>query len=287
MKKNLLFLISVSCGWLIQANAQSLVATGADPYVRTDANNKHLVVSGGSGWINTGAVIALYGASSPVTPNTMNLVTGGASTLLLQANGNTTTRGIATASSLVASGADPYIRTNTNNKHLVLSGGSGWVTTGATIVLYGATSATLPNSITFNAGGAQRMAIEADGGVRIGSVSTPNPTGYKLYVDQGILTEKVKIALATTAQWSDHVFHQNYKLMPLEEVEQFIQQNKHLPNVPSAEEMVKQGNDLGKTDAKLLEKIEELTLYLIEMKKENETLKKEMNQMKQQWQQRR
>ena len=120
------------------------------------------------------------------------------------------------------------------------------------------------------------LRMDGTGRVKIGNVSSM-PAGYSLYVDQGILTEKVKIAVSGSAQWADHVFHSNYNLMPLEQVEQFIQQNKHLPNVPSADEMVKEGNDLGKTDAKLLEKIEELTLYLIEMKKNHE-LKTEQQQ---------
>ncbi|MBL7727700.1 MAG: hypothetical protein JNM68_08445 [Dinghuibacter sp.] len=126
--------------------------------------------------------------------------------------------------------------------------------------------------------------VTGTGYVKIGAVTTPNPAGYKLFVDQGILTEKVKVAVAGSAQWADHVFHQNYQLMPLEEVEQFIQQNKHLPNIPSADEMVKEGNDLGKTDAKLLEKIEELTLYLIQLNRkvdklenENRALKEKLN----------
>ncbi|MBL7727699.1 MAG: TMF family protein [Dinghuibacter sp.] len=123
--------------------------------------------------------------------------------------------------------------------------------------------------------------VTGTGYVKIGAVTTPNPAGYKLFVDQGILTEKVKVAVAGSAQWADHVFHKNYQLMPLEEVEQFIQQNKHLPNIPSADEMVKEGNDLGKTDAKLLEKIEELTLYLIALKKQNEKLEKEVELLKQ------
>lgn len=109
--------------------------------------------------------------------------------------------------------------------------------------------------------------------VSIGSVVPKNVPGYKLFVDQGILTEKVKVAVATSAQWSDYVFAKEYKLMPLTEVEKFVKTNNHLPNVPSAAEMVKNGNNLGETDAKLLEKIEELTLYMIDMKKDNEFLK--------------
>jgi hypothetical protein len=116
--------------------------------------------------------------------------------------------------------------------------------------------------------------------VQIGTSTAPYRPGYRLFVDQGILTEKVKVAVAGTAQWSDYVFATDYKLMPLAEVEKFIRTNNHLPNVPSAAEMVKEGNDLGKTDAKLLEKIEELTLYMIEMKKEIENLKKENNNLK-------
>ena len=109
------------------------------------------------------------------------------------------------------------------------------------------------------------------GKVLIGNVTSPG--NYKLYVEQGILSEKVKVALKSTSYWADYVFAPNYNLMPLQEVEKFIEKNNHLPNVPSAEEVVKDGIDVATMDAKLLEKIEELTLYMIELKKENETLK--------------
>ena len=103
----------------------------------------------------------------------------------------------------------------------------------------------------------------------------PTPTGYRLIVQDGILTEKVKVALKSSlTDWADYVFEKDYKLMPLEKVEEFILLNKHLPNVPSADDMVKSGLDLAKTNKMLMEKIEELTLYLIELKKEVNTLKK-------------
>ena len=97
--------------------------------------------------------------------------------------------------------------------------------------------------------------------------------GYRLLVKGGVMTEKVKVALASTGDWSDYVFEPDYKRLSLEEVERFVKENKHLPNVPSAEEMVKGGLDVAKTDAKLLEKIEELTLYVIELNKEIQALK--------------
>lgn len=116
------------------------------------------------------------------------------------------------------------------------------------------------------------------GTVRVGNVATP--VGYKLFVEQGILTEKVKVAVASSPAWADYVFANDYKLKPLSEVESFINENKHLPNVPSASELVKEGLDLGKMQATQMEKIEELTLYLIEMKKEINALQNENKSLK-------
>ena len=110
------------------------------------------------------------------------------------------------------------------------------------------------------------MTIAADGKVGIGSGINYNGT-YKLYVESGILTEKVKVAVKNSAAWSDFVFDKNYKLMPLTEVENFITENNHLPSIPSAAEVVANGIDLGEMNAKLLQKIEELTLYVIGLEK--------------------
>ncbi|MGR3811436.1 hypothetical protein [Jiulongibacter sp. NS-SX5] len=99
--------------------------------------------------------------------------------------------------------------------------------------------------------------------------------GYNLLVKGGILTEKVKVALASSADWADYVFEPSYKLMPLEEVESFTQENKHLPNVPSADEIAVGGLDVSATSKIFMEKIEELTLYMIELNKEVKALKAE------------
>ncbi len=90
---------------------------------------------------------------------------------------------------------------------------------------------------------------------------------YGLLVEKGIMAAKVKVALPYTSHWADYVFDKDYDLMPLDQVEEFISENKHLPNIPSAEELVEEGIDLGQMDAKLLEKIEELTLHLINQEK--------------------
>ena len=95
---------------------------------------------------------------------------------------------------------------------------------------------------------------------------------YRLIVQDGILTEKLKVALRNGAEWADYVFEPDYKLMPLEEVEKFSKQNKHLPNVPSADDMVKDGIDFAKTSQMFMEKIEELTIHIIELNKRIKTL---------------
>lgn len=109
--------------------------------------------------------------------------------------------------------------------------------------------------------------------------------GYRLVVQDGILCEKVKVALRSNAvgsDWADYVFEPEYKakMMSLEEVEKFTLENKHLPNVLSTQQMVEEGLDVAKTSKMFMEKIEELTLYLIEMNKEIKALKAENEVLK-------
>jgi len=112
----------------------------------------------------------------------------------------------------------------------------------------------------------ERMRIGANGNVGIGTTNINN-TGYKLFVEGNIRTRKVRVDQDT---WADYVFDSNYRLRPLNEVEQYIQQEKHLPDVPAAEEVKKEGLDLGNNQAVLLKKIEELTLYVIQQQKQLE-----------------
>jgi hypothetical protein len=104
------------------------------------------------------------------------------------------------------------------------------------------------------------------------------PDGYKLAVNGKIIAEKITVA--TFPNWPDYVFEKNFKLPTLKSVEQFIEKNGHLPNMPSATEVKKNGIELGEMNAKLLEKVEELTLYLINQQKQIEELKKEIKSLK-------
>lgn len=112
----------------------------------------------------------------------------------------------------------------------------------------------------------QAVMIKADGNVGIGTL---NPD-FKLTVAGGIHARDVKVTLQAG---SDHVFGNDHRLAPLSEVEAFVKANKHLPGVAPESEMLQQGLDLGSFQIKLLEKIEELTLYIIQQQKEIEELK--------------
>jgi hypothetical protein len=125
---------------------------------------------------------------------------------------------------------------------------------------------------TDNTAPTERMRITSSGNVGIGIT---NPQA-KLAVNGTIQAKKVKV---TTSGWADFVFEKNYVLKPLSEVEAFIIANKHLPEVPSASEVANNDLDLGEMNKVLLQKVEELTLYLIAMEKENKLQKERVNNL--------
>ena len=109
------------------------------------------------------------------------------------------------------------------------------------------------------------LVIKNDGGVGIG---TDNPN-HKLVVSGTIGACKI---IVEEENWCDYVFADDYQLISLYELEQYIASNKHLPNIPSAEEVAEEGLDLGDIQKLMMEKIEELTLYIIEQEKRIEKL---------------
>jgi len=102
-------------------------------------------------------------------------------------------------------------------------------------------------------------------------IGTQNPA-YKLDV---LGTIRAKEVLVNLDGGADFVFEKGYQLLPIEHVANYVQENKHLPDIPSATDMVKNGVSMGDMQVKLLQKVEELTLYVIELKKEIELLKKQ------------
>ena len=96
----------------------------------------------------------------------------------------------------------------------------------------------------------------------------------RLTIDGRICSKAMRIT--ATSCWADYVFKKDYNLLPLDEVERFINENKHLPNTPTANEIEANGIDVGEITTNQQEKIEELFLYVIDMNKEITALKKEL-----------
>ncbi|WP_310559029.1 hypothetical protein, partial [Flavobacterium sp.] len=122
------------------------------------------------------------------------------------------------------------------------------------------------------------------------AIVVQNHLGYKTFqVNANGLVYAHEVKVNLDVAWPDYVFEPTYKLRPLSEVKQFIIENKHLPNVPSAKEIEENGLNLGEGNKILLEKVEEMTLYMIQMeenlKKQEELLKAQAELLKAQQEQ--
>ncbi|WP_298900967.1 hypothetical protein [uncultured Psychroserpens sp.] len=113
-----------------------------------------------------------------------------------------------------------------------------------------------------------------NGNVGIGTSSfVEGDDTYRLSVNGKIRAHGVKVY--TT--WADYVFEDSYELKPLDEIENYIKERGHLPNIPSEEEVLKNGIELGEINKLLLEKIEELTLYMIDQDKKIKSLQRQLD----------
>ena len=112
--------------------------------------------------------------------------------------------------------------------------------------------------------------------VIIGTLNT-DTGNHKLVVEGSIGAREIKVE---PSGWSDFVFADDYMLPTLEEVATYIENNNHLPDIPSEKEVLDQGINLGEMNSKLLQKIEELTLYMIEAHKQTNALQQEVNKLK-------
>jgi hypothetical protein len=111
-----------------------------------------------------------------------------------------------------------------------------------------------------------RMIIDPNGNVGINTINTQ---GYQFAVNGSAIATSMTVKLY--ANWPDYVFNSSYKLLPLQDLKTYIDQHQHLPEVPSEQEVTSNGLNLGEMNKLLTKKIEELTLYLIEIdKKEKE-----------------
>jgi hypothetical protein len=131
------------------------------------------------------------------------------------------------------------------------------------------------NSMRLWTNNSEKLTILSNGNVLIGKTQQLN-TNYLLDVNGTIRANEIKVNI----DGADFVFESEYKLRALEEVESFVKENKHLPEIEPANEMEANGAELGELNSKLLQKIEELTLYMIEMNTRMKTVEKENSELK-------
>lgn len=164
---------------------------------------------------------------------------------------------------LTISGTNPYIQFKdgtTENAYVRASGSD---------LLLATNSGNATGKVVLRTNGVGRVWVDASGNVSVGS-SAKVATGYLLSVVGKVMAEEVRVELNGT--WPDYVFAKDYQLMPLQNLKKYVLENNHLPEVPAAEEM-KDGIEVGKMNKMLMQKVEELTLYVIQLNEELQQLK--------------
>ncbi|MBL7740735.1 MAG: hypothetical protein JNK14_16065 [Chitinophagaceae bacterium] len=280
-----------------------LIGTSVQPNISTTASNQLNIgnwIYGDNGNIGIGVTVPSARLHSNGTVRFQGLANNNSLTQILatDASGNVSWRDASTfggggggSSQWITAGSDIYYNTGnvgigianpTSKLYVSGTGGLPAVFSDAGV---GASAIQVRNGngyyADFGVEGAGIVSIKSNntvflygnsaGKVGIGTTSMAD-NNYKLFVETGIRTRKVKVDQTV---WADYVFYPGYILPPLKDVEDFIQKNKHLPDVPSAAEVEKNGLDLGENQATLLKKIEELTLYMIELNKKVEKLSEE------------
>jgi trimeric autotransporter adhesin len=260
---------------------------GVNAGYRNSTGSRNIMIGSGSGYYNTTGNDNTYIGSNIVSPPAINNATGiGANASVTASNtivlGNAATTitgaGLGSGSGLRFANLTSASPAGVGGANKALS-----VDAAGNVILVGIVGATT----TAVGGPVAENWKESDGYLYNNStngvvIKGTGLDGNSLIVKGGVLSKEVNVKVEGSESWPDYVFKPNYKRMTLGEVEKFISINGHLPNVPSATEMAKTGNNLGQTDVKLLEKVEELTLYLLDMKKANDAQAAELKALKQQ-----
>ncbi|MEZ5015029.1 MAG: hypothetical protein R2794_12125 [Chitinophagales bacterium] len=174
-------------------------------------------------------------------------------------------------SMLAVSGTDETVTIMGTNPYIQMKNAGadvGYLRANGTDLML-ATNSGVTGKVILRANGINSMYIDQNGNIVMGSTTVAPKAGYKLSVDGKVVCEELLVQLSP---WPDYVFSDDYSLRDLSEVEAYIQDNNHLPGVPTAQEVESEGLNVGEMQQIMMEKIEELTLYLIELQKQNAAL---------------
>lgn len=184
---------------------------------------------------------------------------------ILYSNNNTVSIGATPQGNYGATERALEIKSSTGSFFSLSSGidNSFWIVNHPTYGNYLSANSNLPFDLRLGFGGNPQIRLQTNGSVSIGT--SQFTSDFKLAVGGKIIAEELKVQLQS--QWPDYVFESDYELPSLNDVEKQIQENGHLAGVPSACEVEENGFEVGEMNRLLLEKVEELTLYIIELNK--------------------
>ena len=112
---------------------------------------------------------------------------------------------------------------------------------------------------------------------RVGINTNSTHSTYSLCIKGGVLTDKINII--SPRYWPDYVFSSDYLLMPLSDLKAFVKKNHHLPDVPSEKEVMAEGIEIGDMQGILLKKVEEMTLYILQLQEQIDKLEQRINEL--------
>jgi len=277
MKKTLLFFLLTTAFLCKGQTPTQIVTTPSNTYVYVGSLTQTSSDAGNSQKI----VIKIFGGSwFADSDGETNFYISNRSGLAI----NETSSGSSTAGRLVLRAyqnpngvnTDFYIVPNSNDytSFAVTAYTFGFVQTPQFITITTQSTAPTGTDITGSITITPVMITDASGNIGIG---TPNSHSDKLAVNGTIHAKQINVDLAN---WADYVFDKDYKLTPISDVKTYINQNHHLPDLPTAAEVEKDGLNLGEINKLLTKKVEELTLYLIDKDKEI-NVQKEINKQQQ------
>ena len=287
-------LLGVDAGRFLTTGSDN-VFIGFEAGLNTTTSSANIMIGSGAGRTNTtGSSNTFIGPSAGYSNTTGSNNTfygyhsgryntiGNANAFFGRFSGNSNSTGSGNAFFGASSGVS-----NNGNYNTYLGAGAGDINQGSNNVFIGFEA----GLNEFTASGKFYLSGDATKTLIYGNFYTgqvlmgkPDPIGYvfkgnrTLNVIGGILTDSVRVALI--GAWADDVFNNNYKLRPLSEVEAYIKTHQHLPDIPSEKEVKEQGINVADMNKKLLQKVEELTLYIIELEKKLEAQQQQIKELK-------
>lgn len=252
----------------VGADNEALTISGTNPYIQmkdgaTDA-----------GYLKATGYDIILGATNAASGNVI-LRTAGFNRLILNNAGRFLLNGSTVSTGIVnIKGTNELLNLNGTNPLLQFTSGStkiGYLRIDGSNVKLSVNSTNSAGNLQLQTQNKTRLWVLSDGKISI-SDDGKVASGYLLNVKGKAIAEEVLVQL--NGSWPDYVFAKDYKLMSLPQLKEYVTANNHLPQIPAAEEM-KDGIALGNMNKLLTEKIEQLTLYILQLHDEIEALKKQ------------